>query len=106
MSVTKKWKNRSGEEQKDISWYKCSSWTEGLSNVIKSYVKAGAGVLVKGTPKATAYNDKDGNLKGQIEVNISEIITLTEPKEGWNDGNKNNSNQTPANSIEDDNIPF
>lgn len=89
-SVTKKWKDKFGEEQKEVAWYKCQSWSEGLSKTIKNYVKGGMGLLIKGAPKASAYIDKEGEAKAQIEVNIAEMFILTSPQEGWNSGNQNN----------------
>jgi len=111
MSVTKKWKNKAGEEQKDIAWYKCSSWSEGLSKLVKNNVKAGMGLLIKGAPKASAYIDKEGQPKAQIEIGITELFMLTFPQEGWNSGNQtNDSNKSsvdhPVSEITDDEIPF
>lgn len=111
LSVTRKWKNKAGEEQKEIVWYKCSSWSEGLSRIVKNNVKSGMGLLVKGSPKANAYTDKEGVAKAQIEINISELFMLTYPGD---DENKNgsasfdnkHSKDLPIQKIEDDDIPF
>jgi single-stranded DNA-binding protein len=117
LSVTRKWKNKLGEEQKEVAWYQCSSLQDGRSKIIQNYVKAGMGVLVKGTPKVTAYIDKEGNAKPQIAVNISEIFMLTPPKEGWGDNKSTSTTATATmknkfdsellvDDIADDDIPF
>jgi single stranded DNA-binding protein len=81
LSVTKKWKDKNGQEQKDISWFECQTSSEGMAKVIKNYVKQGMGLLVKGIPKSRAFIDKEGQPQGNIEVNISELNMLTYPTE-------------------------
>lgn len=39
--VTRKWKDKCGEEQKELTWYKCQSWLEGLSKMIRNNVTQG-----------------------------------------------------------------
>jgi len=111
MSVTKKWKNKAGEEKKDVAWDKCRSWSEGPYKPDKKNVKAGMGLMIKGAPKASAYIDKEGQPKAQIEVGITELFMLTYPKEGWSNGNQINDDSKSSvaqisSDIEDDEIPF
>lgn len=109
LSVTTKWKTKSGEYKKEIYWYKCSSWTEALSKVIKDHVKSGMGLLVRGFPKSTAYIDKNGEAKSQIEVNVKEINMLTYPDDNAHTGSKLSSNtevNIPESDFEENDIPF
>jgi single stranded DNA-binding protein len=110
LSVTTKWKTKSGEYKKEMYWYKCSSWSEGLSKVIKEHVKGGMGLLVRGFPKSNAYIDKEGVAKSQIEVNITEINMLTYPDDNKAySGSKLSSNtkaDIPDIEFHDDDIPF
>lgn len=62
--------------KQETTWFKCQTGAEGLTKVIKSYVKKGDGVLVKGYPKINAYLAKDGTAKGSIEINISYLNLL------------------------------
>ena len=102
MGVTRRWKNKSGEEKEETQWFKCSSWSEGLTKIIKQHVKVGMGLLVRGNPKTDAYI-KDGVAKAQIEVNLTEINMLTFP----NDSENHNTNSTvPNRDMQDDEIPF
>lgn len=61
---------------KDTIWFKCQVGSEGLAKVVRSYVKKGAGVLVKGYPKVNAYIAKDGTAKGSIEINVNYLNLL------------------------------
>jgi single stranded DNA-binding protein len=105
LSVTRKWKDKGGEEQKEITWYQCSSWSEGLSNIIKSHVKGGMGLLVRGAPKSRAYIDKEGVAKSQIEVNVKEINMLTYPKDDKNESDNNSGSAKQNNQQEHENKP-
>jgi single stranded DNA-binding protein len=81
LSVTKKWKDKDGQEQKEVTWYKCQSWSEGLSKMIRNNIKHGMGLMVRGIPKNNAYIDKNCVAKSQIEVHIQDINMLTFPKD-------------------------
>jgi single-stranded DNA-binding protein len=72
--------------KQDTTWFKCQTGSEGLANVVKSYVKKADGVLVKGYPKINTYLAKDGTAKGSIEINISYLNLLGSYK------NKSNNN--------------
>ena len=119
LSVTRKWKDRNGEEKKEISWFKCNAWSEGLCRMIKKNVSGGMGLMIRGSPRASAWIDAEGGAKAQIEVNISEINMLTFPKdkEAGDNANTNangrhklspkaSSSGQPDGDIEDDDIPF
>jgi single-stranded DNA-binding protein len=67
--------------KKEVSWFKCQTSSEALAKVVKSYVKKGDGVLIRGYPKANAYVGKDGKAKAQFEININYINLLTSSKE-------------------------
>jgi single-stranded DNA-binding protein len=67
--------------KKDVNWFKCQTSSEGLAKVVKSYVKKGDGVLIRGYPKVNAYIGKDGKAKAQFEININYINLLTSNKE-------------------------
>lgn len=86
MSVTERYRDKNKEEQKKVEWFKCNSWSEGLSQIINKHIKKGSGVMVRGKPKTPkAYTDKEGNIQsGNIEVNISDINILTYPQEDDN----------------------
>ncbi len=67
--------------QNEVSWLDCKTSTEGLANIIKKYVKGGMALMVRGTPKAEAFIDREGNSQSNIEVYLNDINMLTYPKE-------------------------
>ena len=129
VSVTEKYKDKAGVEQKKVEWFKCNSWNEKLSGIIQQYVQDGSGLLIKGKPKAAKpYTDKEGNIQsGNIDVNIVDLNILTYPTDkkekttygttslnkgalpqdsnGRHKVNKQNTSQA-SNELIDDELPF
>lgn len=68
--------------KQETTWFKCQVGSEGLAKVVRSYVKKGAGVLVRGYPKVNAYIAKDGTAKGSIEINVNYLNLLGNSKTG------------------------
>jgi single-stranded DNA-binding protein len=81
LCVNKKYKDKSGEEQRDTTWFECKSNSEGMSKNIKDYVKDKMGLLVKGIPKARAYTSNSGTAEASIEVLVTDFNILTYPRE-------------------------
>ena len=81
MVVNRKYKDKSGEEKEDTSWYECRTNSEGMAKIFKNHVKDKMGVLVTGIPKAKAYIANDGQPQASIEVVVKELNILTYPRD-------------------------
>lgn len=95
--------------KKEVTWFKCKTNSEALAKVVKSYVKKGDGLLIRGYPQVNAYIGKDGKAKAQFEININYINLLTNSKDKPN--NNAMSKENYITEIEelsklDDEIPF
>ena len=95
--------------KKDVNWFKCQTSSERLAKVVKSYVKKGDRVLIRGYPKVNDYIGKDGKAKAQFEININYINLLTSNKE--KPSNNDISKENYITEIEEltklnDEIPF
>lgn len=105
--VNKKYKDKSGQEQQDTSWFECKSNSEKQSQLIKLYVKDKSGILVRGIPKVRAYTSSAGTAEGSIEVMVTSFDVLTKPKGNNTTSESNYSNKSvPVESFKDDDIPF
>lgn len=102
VGVSRIWKDKQGNEQKENTWFNCQTSTESMANIVKSYVKQGAGILVRGYPKVTSFIGKDGKANAAIEIKITELNILTYPK------NKEIEESVPPESdaFYDNEIPF
>lgn len=81
LCVNKKYKDKSGQEQQDTSWFECKSSSDTMSKNIKLYVKDKMGLFVRGIPKAKAYTTSSGTAEANIEVLVTEFNILTTPRE-------------------------
>lgn len=81
LSINKKYKDKSGQEQKETSWFECKSNSETMSKLIKQHVKDKMGLFVRGIPKARAYTTSSGKAEANIEVLVTDFNILTYPKE-------------------------
>jgi single-stranded DNA-binding protein len=81
LCVNKKYKDKSGEEQRDTTWFECKSNSEMTSKLIKQLVKDKMGLFVRGIPKARVYTTNSGTAEANIEVLVTEFNILTYPKE-------------------------
>ena len=105
--VNKKYKDKSGKEQQDTSWFECRSNSEKQSQLIKLYVKDKCGILVRGIPKVRAYTSSKGTAEGSIEVMVTSFDVLTQPKGNNTTSESNYSNKNVAiESFKEDEIPF
>lgn len=56
----------------DTSWFRCSCWREMAENVAASIVK-GSRVIVTGSVVARDWEDRDGNKRTSIEIQVDEV---------------------------------
>lgn len=61
-----------GEKKTDTTWWRVSLWGERAVKLTE-YITKGKQLLVTGTVKARAYQDKSGNLQASLEVKAQTI---------------------------------
>jgi len=116
VAVTEKWKDKSGEQKEKTTWVKCTKWVSpNGSTKIADFLKKGQTVIVRGTPDAKAWTDKEGNVKANLEVKVDDL-TLTggkrsESTETSSSAPESSYSQQPAQQQEDpfggtDDLPF
>lgn len=75
--------------QKVTTWWNVTSWDERKNKVIKDYVRKGDRVFVEGELISREWNDKDGNKRTSVEVDISfngSIVLPPNPDRADGDG--------------------
>ncbi len=103
VGVSTSWIDKSGNQQKQTTWFRCHSNFENVSVFIKKYIRQGQGVEIKGIPKISTFNNKEGKSMTTIEVDIKylqDIEILTYPKD------KENNIFDEKEEITFDEIPF
>ena len=72
LAVSRSWKGQDGQMQDQTSFINCVAWGKP-GEIIAQYVKKGDPLLVSGRLDQRSYDDKDGNKRQAIEVNVEDF---------------------------------
>ncbi len=92
LAVSRSWKDQNGQTQEQTSFINCVAWGKA-GEIIAQYVKKGDPLLVSGRLDQRSYEDKDGNKRQAVEVNVEDFNFIG----GGNRGD-DMSSATPAKS--------
>lgn len=114
VGVSQSTKNKQTDEwESKTTWYNVVSWKGDKSKYIFDRVLRGDKVVVKGVPSVRVWNDKDGQTKATISINLKKIALMKKES----DSDNNNSSLAPHKSalvispkqveeFYDDEVPF
>ncbi len=101
LATNEKYKDANGTIIEKTYYYGCTIWRDSNVN-ISEYLTKGTKVYVEGKPESEAYKDKNGDIKGAIKINVSNIELI-------GGGSKKETQTTISdNKIKkaDDDLPF
>ncbi len=108
VAVTRRWKDRQTNEQREnTNWYRVSCWG-GLADVAKNYVKKGTQVMITGTVTANSYVAQDGQARASLELRADNLQMMGSRGDATGGSGADNSYDdygSPAPATGDD-IPF
>ena len=101
--------NANGERKEQVSFFNCVAWAK-TAEIISTYVKKGQRIGIEGRLQQRSWEDKDGNKRSVVEINVENFQFLSPPKEG-NNGQTVLSGGTDVtgnveNPFTDSDIPF
>jgi single-strand DNA-binding protein len=101
LATNEKYKDANGTIVEKTYYYGCTIWRESNVN-ISEYLTKGTKVFVEGKPDVEVYKDKNGDVKGAIKINVSNIELLGggSKKETQTSTSNNNTKK------DDDDLPF
>jgi single-strand DNA-binding protein len=107
VATSESWRDKNtGDRQERTEWHRVVIFSEGLAKVAEQYLKKGAKVYIEGKLQTRKWQDKDGNDRYSTEVvlqNFGGTMFMLDDKDG---GSRPASDQPPASSSLDDDIPF
>ena len=123
LATSESWRDKtSGEKKERTEWHRIVVFSEGLVNIIKSYVKKGSKIYIEGSLQTRKWQDNTGQEKYTTEVVLqgySAQLILLDKKDsvssyqGTNSTNNYSESSRPASSDNnfmhsdlDDDIPF
>jgi single-strand DNA-binding protein len=81
LAVSRTWRNQQGEQQEQTSFINCVAWGKA-GEIIAQYVKKGDALLVSGRLDQRSYEDKDGNKRQAVEVNVEDFNFVSGGRDG------------------------
>ncbi len=81
LAVSRSWRNQQGEQQEQTSFINCVAWGKA-GEIIAQYVKKGDALLVSGRLDQRSYEDKDGNKRQAVEVNVEDFNFVGGSRDG------------------------
>jgi len=75
--------NANGERKEQVSFFNCVAWAK-TAEIISTYVKKGQRIGIEGRLQQRSWEDKDGNKRSVVEINVENFQFLSPPKEGSN----------------------
>ncbi len=110
LATTESWKDKSTGERKDkTEWHNIVIFSEGLTNVVKNYVKKGSKVYIEGALQTRKWTDKDGVERYTTEIVLQGFSAVVLLLDGKDSGGQQQSKPQQTESVEeelDDEIPF
>ena len=94
LAVSRSWKNQNGEAQEQTSFINCVAWGKP-GEIIAQYTKKGDALLVSGRLDQRSYDDKDGNKRQAVEVNVEDFNFIGG---GRGDGGGGSNSSSSSNS--------
>jgi len=106
IATSESWKDKTTGEKKDkTEWHRVVVFNDGLSKVIKNYVKKGSKLYIEGSLQTRKWQGNDGKDNYTTEIVLqgfnSNLILLSP-----SNNQQSNSNQLDLNNDLDDELPF
>lgn len=90
VAVSRRWKNREGEECKDTGFFRVVVWN-GMAQTCNRYLKKGRPVLVEGRLETRSYTGGDGQTQYITQIVGDHITFLNKAEKPRDDENLNDN---------------
>ena len=72
VAVNRNYKDGSGGNKEQVSFIDCSAWGRS-GEIIAQYAKKGSGILVSGRIEQRSWEDKEGQKRSRVEINVEDF---------------------------------
>ncbi|MCU4164291.1 single-stranded DNA-binding protein [Carboxylicivirga caseinilyticus] len=77
VAVSMDYKDHSGKKIERTEWVHAVIWKNDNQSIkIAEYIKKGQKVLIEGVPGSESFQDKEGQVKSSLHVNVKELEFL------------------------------
>lgn len=105
IATSESWRDKTtGEKKEKTEWHRVVVFNEGLTKVVKNYVKKGSKLYIEGSLQTRKWQGNDGKENYTTEIVIQGFSSTLKLLSANN--NQSNSNQLDLSNDLDDEIPF
>lgn len=101
LAVSRTWRDQSGEQKEQTSFINCVAWGKA-GEIIAQYTKKGDPLLVSGRLDQRSYEDKDGNKRQAVEVNIEDFNFISGGRGGGDNNDGPSAPRSPSTNKSED----
>ena len=116
LATSESWKDKNtGEKKEKTEWHRVVVFSQGLTSIVKNYVKKGSKLYIEGSLQSRKWTDNQGVEKYTTEVvlqNYNSTIQMLDSSRNSNNemGSSNNTQKSRNSDIQveeiDDEVPF
>jgi single-strand DNA-binding protein len=116
LATSESWKDKNtGEKKEKTEWHRVVVFSQGLTSIVKNYVKKGSKLYIEGSLQSRKWTDNQGVEKYATEVvlqNYNSTIQMLDSSRNSNNemGSSNNTQKSRNSDIQveeiDDEVPF
>lgn len=94
VATTEGSKNKGGEWENITTWFKCTVWGKQAENCAK-FLSKGSPIYLEGKLKEEKWDDKDGNERTSLVVNVTDVqfLSINKPEDNNEDSKKETRNK-------------
>ncbi len=89
--------NRNYKDQDQTSFFDCSAWGK-VGETIAQYTHKGSGILVSGRLDQRSWEDKEGQKRSRVEINVDDFTFVGGNGDGGNGGGSYSGGSSSASS--------
>ncbi len=106
LATNETWRDSNGELQEHTEWHRCVLFGKS-AEMAKEYLKKGQMVYVEGNLRTRSWEDKEGLQRSTTEVRCNMFTMLgRKMSEGTSKEAGEEAPEAPADSSDDDDLPF
>jgi single-strand DNA-binding protein len=105
VATTRKWTDQNGQPQEKTTWFRVTCWRK-LAELSAQYLQKGRLVLVEGDIDASAFTDKQGNLRASLELTATNLRFLGARGEAGEAGAPAKAGAAEEQALDENGIPF
>jgi len=105
VAVSRSWNTADGERRTETEWFNIVAWGN-LAEICKQYLHKGQQVYIEGRLQTRRWEDKEGQKHTSVEVVANEMMMLGDRRDGNNNSQESEQDESAEPIADEDEFPF